>query len=88
MSAAQQQLQRQENWGIDAIISLKNINVTARRISAEQKKQISTLRQEHPQLDCEILISNLSVLHQIAAEESRLLSLTTSAIPKNDVDDV
>jgi len=88
MSAALQQLQRQESWNIDAIISLKNINVTALRIIAEQKRQISTLRQEHPEFDCEVLMTNLTVLHQINTEESRLLSLTTSAIPPGDVDDL
>ena len=87
MSAALQQLQRQEDWNIDAIISLKNINVTARRIIAEQKRQISSLCREHPEFDCEILMTNLTVLHQINTEESRLLSLT-SAIRPADVDDL
>jgi hypothetical protein len=87
MSAAQQQLQRQDTWNIVTIMSLKNNNVTARRIITDEKRRISALRQEHPELDCEILMSNLAVLLQINAEESRLLSLTMTAIRPTDLDD-
>ena len=75
------QLQRQEIWNIDAIISLKNINATAGRILADQRRQISAIQYEHPQLDCKILMSNLSVLREINNEESRLLSLSSAILP-------
>jgi hypothetical protein len=87
MSTAPQQLQRPESWSIDAIISLKNINITAGRMLADQKRQINAIRREHPELDCEILVSNLTVLHEINSEERRLLSLAPSAIRRADVED-
>ena len=75
------QLQRQEIWNIDAIISLKNINATAGRILADQRRQINAIQHEYPKLDCKILMSNLSVLREINAEESRLLSLSSAILP-------
>jgi hypothetical protein len=71
-------MQKPGTFDIDAITSLKNINTTAQRILADQKRKIDAIRREHPEVDCESLVRNLSILNENNTEEGRLLSLATS----------
>jgi hypothetical protein len=73
-------MQRQENWNIDALISLKNINDREQRILDDQRRELDALRQRHPELDCERLLRNLSELRETNTEERRELLLATVGI--------
>jgi len=79
MSTAALQIQRPEDWNIDAITSLKNINDLTYSLLVEQKRQIDVLSRKHPQ-DCETLIRNLFELFEINTEENRVLVMATVGI--------